>query len=224
MISEFMQQKIHKAGKRKIFSLAQKGFVAGIQGCMEHAVLTREMIAHAKRQHKNLHMVQIDFSNAFGSVPQKLIEYNMLRMGIPAEIVSPIMDIYDGCETVIVTPAGQSMPIEWTSGTVQSCPLSPTLFNVCIEPFLRLMETKPFRDKGFPITVESGEEIRINTAAYAETADGIREYLQLLAKFCCYTGMQINVAKCTSLSVSNWTTTKRLPFCKGKPFLTVSTS
>jgi hypothetical protein len=126
------------------------------------------MIAHAKRQHKNLHMVQIDFSNAFGSVPQKLIEYNMLRMGIPAEIVSPMMDIYDGCETVIVTPAGQSEPIQWTSGTVQGCPLSPALFNICIEPFLRLMETAEYRDKGFPITVESGDTIRINTAAYAD--------------------------------------------------------
>jgi hypothetical protein len=104
MISEFFQQKIHKAGRRKIFLLSQKGFIAGVQGCMEHAVLTREMIAHAKRQKKNLHMVQIDFSNAFGSVPQRMIEYNMLRMGIPAEIVNPVMDSYDGCETVIVTP------------------------------------------------------------------------------------------------------------------------
>jgi hypothetical protein len=74
MISEFIQQHIHKCGRRKIFSASQKGFVMGIQGCMEHAVLTREMIAHAKRHKKNLFMVQIDFSNAFGSVPQKMID------------------------------------------------------------------------------------------------------------------------------------------------------
>jgi hypothetical protein len=61
MISEFLQQKVHKAGRRKIFSISQKGFIAGVQGCMEHAVLTREMIAHAKRLRKNLHMVQIAF-------------------------------------------------------------------------------------------------------------------------------------------------------------------
>jgi hypothetical protein len=36
MISEFLQQKIHKTGRRKIFSNSQKGFVAGVQGCMEH--------------------------------------------------------------------------------------------------------------------------------------------------------------------------------------------
>jgi hypothetical protein len=41
MISEFLQQTIHKAGRRKIFSNSQKGSIAGVQGCMEHAVLTR---------------------------------------------------------------------------------------------------------------------------------------------------------------------------------------
>jgi hypothetical protein len=125
MISEFIQQHIHKCGRRKIFSAAQKGFAQGIQGCMEHAVLTREMIAHAKRHKKNIFMVQIDFSNAFGSVPQKMIDWNMRRMGIPDNIVDPVMDIYNGCETVIVTNAGPSNPIPWTSGTVQGCPLSP---------------------------------------------------------------------------------------------------
>jgi hypothetical protein len=136
MISELIQQHIHKAGRRKTFSMAQNGFVAGIQGCMEHAVLTREMIAHARRNRKNLHMVQIDFSDAFGSVPQEMIACNMIRMGLPVDIVNPAMDAYNGCETVMVTPGGESQPIGWAGGTVQGCPLSPALFNICLERFL----------------------------------------------------------------------------------------
>jgi hypothetical protein len=73
MISELVQQHIHKCGRRNIFSASQKCFVMGIQGCMEHA----------QRYKKNLFMVQIDFSNAFGSVPQKMIDWNMRRTGIP---------------------------------------------------------------------------------------------------------------------------------------------
>jgi hypothetical protein len=64
--------------------------------------------------------------------------------------------------------------------------------------------------KGFPISVQvdgkPDEEIRVNTAAYADDlilysdhGDGIREYLDLLAKYCNYTGMQVNVKKCVSL-------------------------
>jgi hypothetical protein len=172
MISEFIQQHIHKCGRRKIFSASQKGFVMGIQGCMEHAVLTREIIAHAKRHKKNLFMVQIDFSNAFGSVPQRMIDWVMRRMGIPDTIVEPVMNIYDGCETVLSLDSGPSKPIPWTSGTVQGCPLSPVLFNICLEPLLRALERKEFVDLGFPIVIQEENkpdvEIRINTAAYAD--------------------------------------------------------
>jgi DNA-binding transcriptional regulator GbsR (MarR family) len=46
---------------------------------MQHAVLTRELVARAKRKKRNFFMVQIDFSNTFGSVPQELIEYHIDR-------------------------------------------------------------------------------------------------------------------------------------------------
>jgi hypothetical protein len=183
----------------------------GIQGYMAHAVLTREMISHAKRHHKNLFMVQIDFSNAFGSVPQEMIEYNMLRMGLPPDIVTPVMNIYDGCETAIVTPGGESTPIKWTGGTVQGCPLSPVLFNICLEPFLRAMDRPEYVAEGFPILIEDpdaskNQTLRINTAAYADDLilysdkeDSINKHLELFAKYCSYTGMKINVKKCVSL-------------------------
>jgi hypothetical protein len=212
MISEFIQQHIHKCGRRKIFSASQEGVVMGIQGCMEHTVLTREMIAHAKRHKKNHFMVQIDVSNAFGSVPQKTIDWNMRRMGIPDVIVDPVMNIYDGCETVIVTNAGPSNPIPWTSGTVQGCPLSPVLFNICLEPLLRALNLPEFTKWGFPIEIQEegkpDEVLRVNTAAYAddlipysEFGDGINEYLKLLAKYCNYAGMKVNVKKCVSLII-----------------------
>jgi hypothetical protein len=117
---------------------------------------------------KNLHMVQIDFSNAFGSVPQKLIQYNTELMGIPDNIISCVMDIYNGCSTVINVRTGESRPIEWRSGTVQGCPLSPALFNICLEPLLRGLDQKKFKDLGFGVQVEDGEKIKLNTAAYAD--------------------------------------------------------
>jgi hypothetical protein len=206
MVSEFFQHRLHKEGKRKVFSPAQKGFVSGIQGCTEHAVLTRELIAHAQRNEKNLYMVQIDFSDAFGSVPQGLIEYNIQRMGIPDNIIGCVMDIYQGCETVINVPTGESKPIQWTSGTVQGCPLSPALFNICLEPLLRELDRPLYKRWGFGITVKDGEQIKVNTAyaddliLYAERREGIDRMLVLLSQFCRYTRMIINVKKCVALA------------------------
>jgi hypothetical protein len=189
---------------------------------MEHAVLTRELIAHARRFEKNIFMVQIDFSNAFGSVPQAMIDWNMRRMGIPDVTGNPVTDIYNDCETVIITPVGESKPIPWTSVTVQGCPLSPVLFNICIEPFLRAMDRPDMTAEGFPINIrEVGKpdtEIRINTAAYADALilysdkiDGINKYLELLAEFCNYTGMKVNVKKCVSLADGRAINSTRFP-------------
>jgi hypothetical protein len=82
LMSGFTWAKIQKEDKRKIFSHSQKDFIAKVNGRREHTVLTRGLIAHAKRRKRNLFMVQIDFTNALGSIPQNLIKYHMNGMGI----------------------------------------------------------------------------------------------------------------------------------------------
>jgi hypothetical protein len=69
------------------------------------------------------------------------------------------------------------------------------------------MEQKVYKDQGFPITVESGQTIRVNAAAYAddlilfaESGAGIKNFLDVLAKFCNHKGMRINVKKCVALA------------------------
>jgi hypothetical protein len=51
----------------------QIGLVERQTGCMEHAVLTQKIVSHAARPRKDLRMVQINFSNAFRSLPNHLI-------------------------------------------------------------------------------------------------------------------------------------------------------
>jgi hypothetical protein len=79
--------------KLQIFSRGQKDLVQGPAGCMEHAVPTREMISHGQIHRKNLYMVQIDFSDAFDSVPDNPSISNMVAMGIPPTATSPVGDI-----------------------------------------------------------------------------------------------------------------------------------
>jgi hypothetical protein len=113
----------HSANKLHIFSRSQKGFAQGQAGCMEHAVLTREMISHATLHGKDLYMVQIDFSNAFGSVPHELILYNMYSMGLLFATVELVRDIYTDNRSKITLTGGETEFIPWQSGTVQGCPL-----------------------------------------------------------------------------------------------------
>jgi hypothetical protein len=210
MNATFIQMKMHKQDNIRIFSNSQKGFVAGVPGCVEHAVMTRELIAHAIHHKRDLHMVQIDFRNAFGSVPHGLIEFNMRCMGLPETQIQTVMTIYEGATTKISVPTGTSEPINWRSGTVQGCPLSPTLFNICLESFLRLMEKDEFKQYPFQVMdLDNNPVTSINVAAYAddlilfsETREGAQAMLDALADFCNYSGMEVNVKKCASVSIT----------------------
>jgi hypothetical protein len=209
--ASFIQLKMHKQDNIRIFSNSQKGFVSGVPGCMEHAVMTRELMAHAIAQKRDLHMVQIDFTNAFGSVPHGLIAFNMRCMGLPDILIDTVMNIYEGATTVIAVPTGVTGPINWKSGTVQGCPLSPTLFNICLESFLRLLERPEFKNYGFEVRDRQGLNVitSVNVAAYADdlilfsgTRDGAQAMLDALADFCNYSGMEVNVNKCVSVSIT----------------------
>jgi hypothetical protein len=118
MITQWIQDQ-HSTNKLQIFSRTQKGFVQGQGGCMEHAVLTREMISHAKIHKKNLYMLQIDFSNAFGSVPHDLILSNLTAMGIQTTVTELVRNIYTDNSSKISLIGGDTPFIPWASGTVQ---------------------------------------------------------------------------------------------------------
>jgi hypothetical protein len=82
MNATFTQVKMHKQEKLRIFSNSQKGFVAGVPRCLDHVAMTRELMATAIANWRDLNMIQVDFRNAFGSVPLGLISHNMLEMGL----------------------------------------------------------------------------------------------------------------------------------------------
>jgi hypothetical protein len=210
MNATFIQVKMHKQDKLSIFSNSQRGFVAGVPGCMKHAFMTRELSAHAIHSRSDLHMIQNDFTNAFGSVPHGLIAHNMACMGLPSDQIEIVMNIYKDATTRISVPTGVSEPINWRSGTVQVCPPFPTLFNLCLEPFLRLFEKSEFEQYGFTVKDEAGNVVAsTNVAAYAdglilysETRDDAQLMLNALADFCNYSGMEVNTRKRVSVSVT----------------------
>jgi hypothetical protein len=157
-------------------------------------------MAYAIHQNRELHMIQIDFTNALGSVPHGLIAFNMKSMGLPDIPIDTVMNIYEGATTVIQVPTGVTGPIKWKMDTVQGC----------LESFLRLMEKEEFRQYGFRVCDAFGNEVTsVNVAAYAdeiilysETRDGAQAMLDALADFCNYSGMEVNVSKCVSVSIT----------------------
>jgi hypothetical protein len=51
----------------------QKVFIKKTNGCSEHGIMSNELFRDAKKRGKDLIMTTINFTNAFGSIPLRLI-------------------------------------------------------------------------------------------------------------------------------------------------------
>ena len=66
---------------------AQKAYIEGVNGCVEHVTIVQEVIQHATLLHKIVHATWFDLEDAFGSVPHVLIPYVLSYYHIPHQII-----------------------------------------------------------------------------------------------------------------------------------------
>ena len=199
-------QAINKTSR--LFNENQKGFIRGINGCQEHSIMASEVIHDANRNNKSLYIVTIDFSDAFGSVPHKYIKHTLKEMNFPEKIQNILRLSYKEGYTKVRIGGQESEEIDMRKGTKQGCPLSPLIFNFCINPLLDAIEQY---GEGYRIGNENGdngnEPIMIKVQAYAddvilfaESKEGMRMNLDIVQRFVNYTKLQINTKKCHSIS------------------------
>ena len=123
-----------------ILSLEQK-CARPTEGCYEHTYILKSLVGQARRDKKKLCVAWLDIRNAFGSIPHSTILHTLRHLGAPEELVSFVMNAYTGAATTIRTPDGTTRAIPIRAGVKQGCPLSPILFNLCIELILRRVKS-----------------------------------------------------------------------------------
>ena len=191
----------HLNDQEQFLTRTQKGFIRKCNGCTEHSILLNELMAHTRRTKGDLIATTIDCTNAFGSVPHNLIFEVMKTMNIPSVIQAIVHRMYEGASTKITTARGTTNKISWRRGVKQGCPLSPLLFNFCLEPLLHTLESH-HRQDGVVIANHA-----IQAQAYADdivllsqTVQGMKFLINTTENFMKWSQMQINPAKCTCAS------------------------
>ena len=87
------------------------------EGCYEHTYLLKSLVADARRR-KQLFLAWLDIRNAFGSVPHATIRSVLQHIGVPADLVTLILNAYTGATSVIRTPQGDTPAIPLRAGVV----------------------------------------------------------------------------------------------------------
>lgn len=70
----------------------QKGGIPKIPGCLEHNGVVTQLIREARETKGDLVVLWLDLTNAYGSIPQKLVEEALRRHHVPAKFRDLILD------------------------------------------------------------------------------------------------------------------------------------
>ena len=149
-----------------IYSSNQKGFLEKINGCSDNSSIISELYYDAMRNHKSLYITALDLQNAFGSVDHEMIVQCLKERGFPEDFCMIIKDIYQGSTTKIITQQFTSKKINVKKGTKQGCPVSPLLFNLCLEPLFKAINSLNSED-GYSVTWNN-KSVSFNALAYAD--------------------------------------------------------
>ena len=181
---------------------AQKAYIDGINGCVEHIQVVQEIIRHSRFTNHTAHMTWFDLVDAFGSVPHTLIPHVLSHYNLPPQIISYIQDIYSKLKGRVVTKDWESDNFKFMKGIFQGDPYSGTIFLIVFNPLID--HIKKFKDsQGYNlngtkiITTPFADDFNIisnNIIKHQKLVSDIEEKATSM-------GLTFKPSKCRSLSI-----------------------
>ena len=181
---------------------AQKAYINGINGCVEHVQVVQEVIQHAKANHKTVYITWFDLVDAFGSLSHMLIPHVFRHYHFPSEIISYIQNIYSKLRGKIKTQDWETELFDFLQGAFQGCPYSGIIFLICFNPLIEYI--KNFKEsQGYKV-----EETHVITTPFADDFNLIsknkikhQELIENIEEKAKTMGFSFKPTKCRSLSI-----------------------
>jgi hypothetical protein len=173
---------------------------------IEQITALRLIIDRCKARKKDVVIVFIDFSKAFDSVDRDALSQIIRLYGVPEELVSPMMSLYNGTKATVRTPDGSTVPFITTSGILQGDTLAPFLFVVVMDFVLRTA-LLPLAHDSFMVSPATG---LLPALAYADDIAllandfvGAEKMVNSLAAVASTVGLHINFGKTEVLPLTS---------------------
>ena len=181
---------------------AQKAYIQGINGCVEHVQVLQEVIQHAKSNNKTAHITWFDLIDAFGSLSHMLISHVLNHYHLPGRIVSYINNMYSKLKGKVKTEDWETELFQFLKGTFQGDPFSGTVFLIAFNPLIEYI--KKFKEKqGYTI-----KETKVITTPFADDFNLVsinkklhQKLIEDVVQKAETMGLYFKPSKCKSLSI-----------------------
>ena len=177
----------------------QRAFTSG-DGIAENVALIRGITKYCKDECVPLHVAFIDVAKAFDSVSHRSLLASAYRLGLPKQVTKYVERLYTGITTSLkVGEERCSEIISVNRGIRQGDPLSPILFNSCIDWSLEGISDKiGFRTPEGHVL--SHLAFADDIVLFAQTPEGLNVQVQKLASEMEKCGLYLNANKSQTYS------------------------
>lgn len=187
---------------RGLISPEQKGFCA-TDGTGEHSAVLRNAVHQAVNNRNEMVLAWLDLSNAFGSVPHAVIRDTLKAYGFTKRFQAIVRDLYANCSTTVKGGTGITKEIPVRAGTKQGDPISPLLFNVCLEPVLRKFRElfpEALKVQGLPLRILAFAD---DLVIVAKNAEEMQKMMDTMAELMTAVGLTFNPKKCATMHLKS---------------------
>ena len=146
---------------------AQKAYVEGVHGCVEHVMVVQEIIQQAKLHKKTVHITWLDLEDASGSVPHEIIPFIMSHYHIPKRIIAYITSLYTKLIGKVCTQDWETDFFKFLKGVFQGDPYSGVIFLVVFNPLIEYIK-KYKETHGYTIKTETKGAHSVITTPFAD--------------------------------------------------------
>ena len=191
---------------RYLDPVAQKAYLEGINGCIEHVTVVQEIIQDAKHRKKTVHCTWFDLEDAFGSVSHMFIPLVLSYYNLPIQIINYITNLYSNLKGKVTTENWESEVFQFLKGVFQGDPYSGVIFLIIFNPIIEFIKQHK-ENQGYQLKTEKSA-LCVNTTPFADDFNIIsnnsikhQQLVKDVEKKLQSMGLTLKPSKCRSLSI-----------------------
>jgi hypothetical protein len=115
-----------------------------------------------------------------------------------------ILDSITGAQVKVVTLNGATNPISIKPGVKQGYPLSPILFDICIDPLIEKLSSDEFKKFGYWWSEEDGVTAKVyadDILLFANSYEHMLKLVEVVQYFIRQSNIQLNPNQCEMLKI-----------------------